>query len=87
MNMDAKQLQLLTVWVSVGLKVLSARLVLMLALFMAFGLFCWAMWNANYFTIGCAAAFAVLVYLPIIKMDGKQSAGRSIVDPQGAQNE
>lgn len=74
--------RILVLWISVGLKVLSARIVLLVGLAMVFGLFCWAMWNANYFTIACAALFAILVFLPIIKLDAGQSKDRAIVSPK-----
>ena len=85
--MDSKQMQVLVLWISTGMRVLTARLVLLVTLLMVFGLFCWAMWNANYFTIGCAALFAILVFLPIIKLDGKQAADRAVINPQEGQNE
>jgi Zn-dependent protease len=84
--MDSKEIKTLMLWISVGLRVWNARLVLLLTLVMVFGLFCWAMWNANYFTIGCAALFAILVFLPIIKMDGKQAADRAVINPEGSQD-
>jgi hypothetical protein len=80
---ESKQMQVLVLWISTGLKVLSARLVLLVTLAMVFGLFCWAMWNPNYFTIGCAALFAILVFLPIIKLDVKQGTDRSVINPEG----
>jgi hypothetical protein len=70
--MDEKQVRAIMLFIAAGTKVLSARLVLMLALFMTFGLFVWAMYLPTPERIGAATLFTLLVFLPSIKADTKQ---------------
>jgi hypothetical protein len=76
------QTQLLLLYVRVGLSVLSARLVLLLALVLSFGLFAWAMALPTYERIGCATLFAVLIFLPAVRLDARQSADRAVISPK-----
>ena len=85
--MDSKQMQVLVLWISVGLKVLTARLVLLLALAMVFGLFCYAAYWPTWERIAGVTLFAILVFLPIVKLDSNQAANRAIVDPKENQSE
>ena len=85
--MEQKEIRVLLMYISMGLKVLSARLALLLSLALTFSLFAWAMWNPKYETIGCASLFAILVFLPMIKLDYKQSSDRKVINPEGDQNE
>ena len=74
--------QLLALYIKVGLSVLSARLVLLLALALTFGLFAWAMALPTYERIGCATLFALLIFLPAIRLDARQSADRAVITPK-----
>jgi hypothetical protein len=80
--MNENQVKILVLWISTGLKVLSARLVLLLTLAMTFALFCWGCYDPTWQRIACVTVFAILVYLPIVKLDSGQSKERAIVSPQ-----
>jgi hypothetical protein len=86
-NMDQKQIQVMLLYVSIGLRVLSARIVLLLALALTFSLFAWAMYWPTHERIACATIFALLVFIPVIRMDSKLKSDRIVVAPEGAQNE
>jgi hypothetical protein len=51
---------------SIALKVLQARLLVMVAMALTFLLFAWSMWNPSTITLSIAAAFAALVFLPVL---------------------
>ena len=78
MNEETK---LLVLYIRVGLTVLSARLVLLLALALTFGLFAWAMYLPGYERIAVATLFALLIFLPATRIDAAQSANRAVVSP------
>lgn len=80
--MDTKTMQTLVLWISIGLKVVTTRLVLLIALSMVFGLFCWALYWPTWERIACVTIFAILVFLPIIKLDAGQGKDRAIVSPK-----
>lgn len=62
--------------VILALKSLSQPVILLLAMVMACGLFCWAMEIGTSLALGTAAAFAVLVFLPIL-LRGKNGSKES----------
>jgi hypothetical protein len=64
------------------LAVLSARLVLLIALVLTFSLFAWAMALPTYERIGAATLFALLVFLPSVRLDARQSSDRKVITPQ-----
>ena len=74
--------QLLLLYISTGLRVLSARLVLLITLLLTFGLFAWAMALPNYERIGIASVFALLVFLPVIRLDSGHKKERAVVAPE-----
>ena len=74
--------QLLVLYVSTGLRVLSGRLVLLLTLLLTFSMFAWAMALPTYERIGSATLFALLVFLPVIRMDGAHKKERAVVAPE-----
>ena len=82
--MDNNDIRALLQYSAVTAKVLSARLVLLLGLASTFGLFCWSMWDPTYNRIGCATIFAVLVFLPIIRLDAGLKKERTLVVPEGS---
>lgn len=49
-----------------GLTVLNHRLLTLLALFMTFGLFCWAMIQGSWIHFAIAGAFAIVIFLPVL---------------------
>jgi hypothetical protein len=51
---------------ALALQALSARLVLLVALLMTFGLFAWAMARPTVLDFSGAAGFACLVFLPVL---------------------
>ncbi len=53
-------------------RILAARVLAMLCLFMVFGLFCWAMWVQTPLACLVAGGFAVLVFLPVLWGGRKQ---------------
>lgn len=79
MNDKAKVLLL---YLRVGLAVLSARIVLLLALFLTFALFAWAMALPTYERIACATLFALLIFLPATRIDAAQSRDRAVISPE-----
>lgn len=85
--MNDQQIKIMLLYVSIGLRVLSARIVLLLTLALTFSLFAWAMYWPTHERIVCATIFAVLVFIPVIRMDGKLKSDRAIVAPEGDQNE
>lgn len=76
------QTQLLALYVKVGLNVLSARLILLLALSLTFGLFAWAVFDPTWPRICASALFAVLVFLPATRVDASQSRDRAVITPK-----
>jgi len=71
--MDEQQTRALVLFIGAGMRVLSNRMVLVAALLMVFGLFCWAMYTPTNERILAATIFTVLVFLPTIRADSKQS--------------
>jgi hypothetical protein len=55
-----------TTAIQVGMRILAARLIVLLSLLMTFGLFAWAMALATWVHLGAAVAFGVLIFLPIL---------------------
>ena len=76
------QTKVLLLYIRVGLAVLSARLVLMIACALTFALFAWAMALPDWNRIACATIFAVLVFLPATRIDARQSKDRSVISPE-----
>lgn len=70
-------------YISTGMKVLSARVLVVLGLLMVFALFVLAMWLPTWERIASAAGFALLVFWPLCKLDRSLSADRAIVAPEG----
>lgn len=75
-----KQLDLLEMLsgTNVALKVLSARLLLLLTLTMTFALSCWAMYLQSQMGAIIAAGFAVLVFLPVLLRGERRHADQRV---------
>lgn len=71
--MDENQARTLVLFIGAGMKVLSARLVLLVTLGMTFALFVWAMYMPSPERIAAASIFTVLVFLPVIRADMRQN--------------
>lgn len=81
--MDDKS-KLLLLYVRVGLTVLSARVVLLLAMALSFALFAWAMYLPGWERISAATIFTVLVFLPATRIDAAQAKERAVVSPESS---
>ena len=75
--MSGNEARAVLLFIGVGMKILSARIMLLLALLMTFGLFCWAMVLPDYNRIAAATIFTVLVFLPTIRADSKQNEAKA----------
>lgn len=84
--MNDQQIKVMLLYISVGLRVLTARTVLLVTLALTFALFAWAMYYPTTERIACATIFAVLVFIPVIRMDVGLKTDRAIVAPEGEQN-
>lgn len=59
-------------FLSLALKVLADRVAVLLALGMSFALFCWSIWAGSVISLCTAAAFAALVFLPVLWKGGSR---------------
>ena len=80
-EINEQTIKVMLLYVSVGMKVLSARIVLLLTLVLVFTLFCWAMWDPSWNRIACATIFAVLIFLPATRIDHAQAKDRAVISP------
>ena len=65
-------LSTVTAVLSMALQTLSTRIVILLAMSMTFGLFCWAMWMHEWIALAIAATFALCVFLPVFLRSSPQ---------------
>jgi len=79
MNNETKVLLL---YIRVGINVLSARIMLLLAMALTFGLFAWAMYLPGTERIAAATIFALLVFLPATRIDAAQASDRAVISPK-----
>ena len=70
--MNEQQVKILLAYLNVGMKVLSARIMLFLAMLLTFVMFVWVMQLPGPYRLGTAVAFAVLVFLPTLSLDKKE---------------
>lgn len=71
--MDSLDMRHLPALLRITYGVLAQRVLLFLALSMAFGLFCWALATGTWLSLALAATFAVLVFLPILLRSKKET--------------
>lgn len=74
--------RLLILYLTTGLRVLSARLVLLLSLLLTFAIFCWTMYDPTWNRIAAASIFGVLVYLPASRLDSSKLKDRAVISPE-----
>ena len=67
--MESKEIEFLLHFINAGVKVLSLRIAMFLTLIMTFALFMLVMWSPDYWRLGGAVAFALLVFLPVVRQD------------------
>lgn len=74
--------QVALLFIAIGMRVLSARIVLIVAMLLTFSLFAWAMFLPGWERVAAATIFAVLVFIPATWIDKAQSGERSIITPK-----
>ncbi|HKS76674.1 MAG TPA: hypothetical protein VJQ82_25895 [Terriglobales bacterium] len=52
--------------INLSLRVLSRHTLCFVALFMTFGVFCWALWLGTWIALAAAGAFGSVIFLPIL---------------------
>jgi len=52
--------------INLSLKVLSRHTLCFVALFMTFGLFCWALWLGTSLALWAAGIFGLTIFLPVL---------------------
>jgi len=62
--------------VDIGMTILAQRVLTIVALFMVFAIFCWAMIVGDYVHFWIAGAFAVLIFLPVLMADRRPEVRR-----------
>ncbi len=60
------EIQTLMAVLSLGMKILAARVLTFVALAMTFGLFCWAMYLQTVLSCVIAGGFGVAIFLPVL---------------------
>ena len=73
---------LVYIYIQFGLRVLSARVVLLISLALTFALFAWAMALPTYERITAATIFAILVFLPATRIDAGMQKTRAVLTPK-----
>jgi len=79
--MDAEILAALVRYVKTGLVVLQTRFFVLLGLLLCAGAFAWTLWGPTYERIVASCAFAVLVYLPLLRLEGAKN-GRQLASEE-----
>lgn len=74
---EVQQARFLLQFLAAGIKVLSARFTMLLALILTFVLFLWAMSKATALPIVIATIFAILVFLPAVWLDVEERRNRA----------
>lgn len=80
--MTESQLRTALLYISTGMKVLNARLLLLLALLMVFALFGFVMWCPTLERIAAASLFGGIVFWPICRLDRRMAPDRAVVAPE-----
>lgn len=80
--MTESQLRTALLYISTGMKVLNARLLLLLAMLMVFALFGVVMWCPTMERIAAAALFGGIVFWPVCRLDRRMAPDRAVVAPE-----
>lgn len=78
--MDENQVRSLVLFINAGVKILSARILLFLALLLTFALFGFVMFYPTYERILLATIFAILIFLPVVRTDIKTIESRKTIE-------
>lgn len=78
--MDQREIVML--YISTGMQVLSGRVLMVTSIVLAFALFGWTMWSPDPYRLGAACAFSVLVFWPVTRMDRALKAQRDLITPK-----
>ena len=76
--MNEKDIEFLLKTVQMWMRVMSTRAMLILTLLLTFALFAWAMYKADYMSLAIAAAFGVIVFLPVRALDATKEKQHEI---------
>ena len=80
--MDNVDPRIAMMFIATGLKVLSARVMLIISMVMIFALSCDAMYEPNWIRLATVAVFGLMVFWPICRLDRGLSKERAIVAPE-----
>ena len=76
--MESTEIEFLIRFISSGMKVLSIRVAMLFALLLTFSLFAWVMYSPDYWRLGGATLFALIVFLPIARQDSVSREDRAV---------
>ena len=68
---EVEQVKFLLSFIKTGIRVLSYRMAMNLALISSFVLFLWTMVAPDVWRLGSSVAFTILVYLPIVWQESR----------------
>lgn len=66
--------------IDVALRILTHRVLTLLALLITFGLFCWAMFLGTWIHFAIAGAFGIAIFLPVLVGDKRPEASHERPD-------
>lgn len=73
--------RILLVYIGAGLRVLSARLALLLCIALMFALGCWCMWDPTWPRLATMGVWGLLVFLPVVSIDRGTKKERAMLAP------
>lgn len=71
--MNEQDISFLLKFIAAGTKILSARFAMIFTMLLTFALFSWVMYAPDYWRLGAATIFALLVFIPVIRLDASQA--------------
>jgi membrane protein YdbS with pleckstrin-like domain len=80
--MDNFDPRIAMMFIATGMKVLSARVLLILSMFMVFALSCAAMYDPTWIRLATVAVFGLIVFWPVCRLDRSLTKDRAIVAPE-----
>ena len=69
-------------FIATGMKVLSARLLMILSMVMVFALACATMYDPTPIRLATVAVFGLIVFWPVCRLDRSLTKDRAIVAPE-----